>query len=344
MKPIDYAHDWVHGLTPYSPGKTVEGAVKLASNENDWGPSPKVISGLRRKVKEVFRYPHRDNDVKEALAGYCGAKAENIVLGNGSDELIELIVKAFRGPIASHYPTFLEYPTYAAIYNVPYMGSKLGPGFAFEAERFISETSAANLIFLCTPNNPTGTVIEPADVEKVAKAGKIVVVDEAYAEFWGKTLVPLAKDYPNIIVLKTMAKAFGLAGLRMGYAVASQEIAQALSKVKSPFNVNSLAHEAALLALADVPYMRRTVGKIVRDRGRLERALAKKYRVIPSKTNFILADVSPMKPGEFYDRMLKRGFVVRPQPAFDGFPGSWVRITVGTTGENTGLIRAIGSL
>ena len=342
MKPHEkHVKEWVHGLIPYSPGKTVRGAIKLASNENDYGPSPKVIRGLRKAIPDVFRYPYKDNEVKEALAKYCHTSPENIVLGNGSDEKLELIVKAFQGPIASHYPTFVEYPTYARMHNVPYISSKLNPDFSFNVERFLKETEKANIIFLCTPNNPVGSVIEPRDVEEVVKTGKIVAVDEAYSEFWGVSCADMVKDYPNLMVLKTMSKAFGLAGLRIGYAIASPEAACALNKVKAPFNVNYLAHEAILLALKDIPYMRKTVAKIVKDRKMLEERLAKRFRVVPSHANFILVDVSPHNPKEFFDKMMEQKIVVRPQPPFDGFPGSWVRITVGTSAENKRLLAAL---
>jgi histidinol-phosphate aminotransferase len=341
MEHMKHVKEWVNYLMPYSPGKTVEGTIKLASNENNYGPSPKVIAGLKKRLKYVFMYPHKDNEVKEAIAEYCGVKPENIVLGNGSDEIIELAVKTFQGPIASHYPTFVEYPTYAKMHNIPYISSKLDHGFRFNADRFIEETKDARLIFLCTPNNPTGTIIEQADVEKVAKTGKIVAVDEAYSEFWGVTYKDLPLKYPNVIVLKTMAKAFGLAGLRMGYAICAPEVAEALNKVKAPFNVNYIAHEAAILALQDLAYMKKTVKTILKDRAALAKALSKKYKVTPSETNFLLVDVSPLTSREFFEKMMGQKIVVRPQPPFDGFPGNWVRITVGTSAENKKLMKAL---
>jgi len=344
MKHMQHVKPWVSHLSPYVPGRTVGGMVKLSSNEMSYGPSPKVISGLKRKVKEVFRYPFRDLEVKEALARYVRVRPENIVLGSGSDELLEHLVKTFHGPIASHYPTFVEYPTWAKMHNVEYISSSLNPDFSFDPQRFIRETEGSRLNFLCTPNNPVGSIIDPKDIEKVAQTGRIVAVDEAYSEFWGKTLVPLVKDYPNVIVLKTMAKAFGLAGLRMGYAVAAPEAAEALEKVRAPFNVNYLAHEAALLALKDLPYMRRTVKAIVRGREIVGKAFAKRYRVVPSHANFIFADVSPDTPQGFFEKMMAEKIIVRPQPRFPGFPGSWVRVTIGTSAENRKLVRALGRI
>jgi len=344
MRHTDYINEWVHKIAPYTPGRTIEGATKLASNENSYGPSPKVIAGLREKLPEIFRYPYKNVHVKEKLAEYCRVKPENIVLGNGSDETIELIIKALKGPVASHYPTFASYPICAQIHNREYLSSNLDPDFSFNVRRFIKETWKANLIFLCSPNNPTGTVIELHDIEEVAQTGKIVVVDEAYFEFYGITAKNLMLQYPNVIILRTMAKAFGLAGLRLGYAISDPELAEALKKVRGPFSTNYLAHEAALLALKDLDYMKKTATRIVQDRKAIEKQLAGRYRVIPSNTNFMLVDVSPMPVKDFYEKMLEQRIVVRPQPKFSGFEGNYVRITVGTSEENFALIDALGRI
>jgi histidinol-phosphate aminotransferase len=341
---MEYVKPWVHKLKPYSPGKTVEGMVKLASNENNYGPSPKVVEGLRGRVGRVYMYPYRDLDVREALAGYVGVGVEGIVLGNGSDELIDLVVRAFKPPVAGHYPTFLEYPAYTRIYGEEYVSVPLNDDFSFNAEVFIREAGRANLLFLCTPNNPTGTIIEREDIIKVVETGRIVVVDEAYYEFCGSTVVDLIPEYGNLIVLRTLAKAFGLAGLRVGYAVCNPDVAGVLGKVKPPFNVNCLAHEAVLLALGDLEYMHDTVERLKADRGMLVRELSKRFRVVPSHTNFVLVDVSPFTAQEFFERMLEQGIVVRPFGSFDGFGGEFVRITVGTGVENGGLVSALEKL
>lgn len=337
----DMVRPWIRELAPYLPGKTIEGKVKLASNENNYGPSPQVINGLREAAPKVYLYPHKDRKVTEAIGEYCGEQPENLVVGSGSDELIDLTVKAFKGPVGSHYPTFVQYPAYPKMLGEKYIRSNLNQDYSFDAERFIKETEEANLLFLCTPNNPTGTIIEPAEVEVVVQTGKVVVVDEAYYEFWGKTCQGLVQDYDNVIILRTMAKAFGLAGLRIGYAIASEEVAAALRKVKPPFDVNNLAQEAAILALKDIDYMRETVGKIMKDRERLAKKLAEKYRVVPSQTNFVLVDVSPETADGFYERMLKAGFVVRNIGSFTGFDGNWIRITVGTKKETDRLLQVL---
>lgn len=341
MKPTDYVNEWVNRIQPYTPGKTIEGTTKLASNENSYGPSPKVIAGLRDALPELFRYPHKNLHVKERLAEYNRVKPENIVLGNGSDEVVELLIKAFKGPVASHYPTFVSYPIYSQIHNREYISSSLNPDFSFNVPKFIKETWRANLIFLCSPNNPTGTVLDVRDIEEVAQTGKIVAVDEAYFEYYGTTAKSLLYNYPNVIIMRTMAKAFGLAGLRMGYAIADPELAEAVKKVRGPFTVNYLAMEATVLALKDLDYMRKTVARLITDRKAIEKRLAERYKVTPSNGNFILVDVSPMTSKEFFDRMLEQKIVVRPQPKFNGFEGNYVRITVGTSEENYKLLDAL---
>ena len=344
MKPTDYLNEWVNKITPYSPGKTIDGTTKLASNENSYGPSPKVIAGLKEFVPQVFRYPYKNLHVKEALAGYCRVKPENIVISNGSDEMVELLIKAFKGPIASVYPSFVSYPIYSQILNREYISSALNPDFSFNAQKFIKDTWKANLLFLCSPNNPTGTVIDIRDIEEVAQTGKIVAVDEAYFEYHGTTAKNLILNYPNVIIMRTMAKAFGLAGMRIGYALADPEIAEAIKKVRGPFTVNYLAQEAAILALKDIDYMKKMVNRVITDRNAIANRLSEKYKVIPSNANFILADVSPLTSKEFFEKMIEQRIVVRPQPQFHGFPGNWVRITVGTTEENYKLLDAISKM
>jgi histidinol-phosphate aminotransferase len=220
----------------------------------------------------------------------------------------------------------------------------LGEGFKFNADTFMKKSDKANLLFLCTPNNPTGRVIKLEDIIKVAATGKTTVVDEAYYEFGGETAVGLIRDYDNIIVLRTMAKAFGLAGLRIGYAIAGEDATRALEAVKPPFNVNYLAHEAAMLALSDLDYMRETVGKIKEDRDGLYTKLSAKYNAIPSESNFVLVDVSPMTADEFFDRMLEEKIVVRKMGRFEGFEGQWIRINLGREEENKKLFEAVDKI
>lgn len=335
---------WIEGLTPYAPGKTADGKIKLASNENNYGPSPKVIAVLKELGDKINVYPYKTRELGEKTAGYCKVGAGNIILGNGSDELIDLILKVFGGPSLAFTPGFSEYRICSQTLGLEYSEVRLNPDFSLPADEFVEAAEKANVVFLASPNNPTGSTVEESDIKRVLDTGKIVVVDEAYYEFYGETIVPLVNEYSNLIVLRTFSKAFGLAGLRVGYAVACRELIGLLNRVKPPFNVNSLAHEKALVALEDLEYLKSTVEEIKGDRRLLYNALNKKYRAFPSEANFVLADVSPMTAKEFYDKMFEKGFIVREFGEFPGFSGQYVRVTVGTTEENQKFIEALDSL
>lgn len=333
---------WVDGVVSYVPGKTIEGCVKLASNENNFGPSPKVIAALNKAASCVNTYPYKDVLLREALAKYCGNySADDVILGNGSDELIDLILKAFKGPLYTFSPTFASYSIYARMLNEKYQETRLNADFSFPLDEFIAGSKDAGIIFLCTPNNPTGTILSEKEIREVLDEGKPTVVDEAYYEYCGKTILPLLKDYDNLIVTRTLAKAFGLAGLRIGYAIANPDTIRVLLKVKPPFNVNILAQEAALAALSDVPYMKDAVEKTIKERDTLYKNIMKRFSAVPSYTNFILVNTMPMPAKEFYEKLLAAGFVVRQLGKFPGFSGEYCRITVGTPEQNKKLTSAL---
>ncbi len=336
-----YIKPWIRDIETYIPGKTLEGCIKLASNENNYGPSPKVMDAIENAKPTVNVYPYRYEEVREKVAGYCRVEPGNIVLGNGSDEIMDFILKTFQGPCLGFNPTFSLYNIYTKILGGEYREINLGRDFTFPTEQFIVESKKANLLFLCNPNNPTGTVIPEDDLRGVLDGGRITVVDEAYYEFYGKTAIPLLKDYDNLIILRTFAKAFALAGLRLGYGITNPEIVDLLCRVKPPFNVNSIAQAAALSTLDDLPYMKSTVDRIVKDRGILYRKLNQRFKTFKSNANFILVDTTPTKSTELYDRLLEKKIVVRNLGRFRGFEGEYCRISVGTSEENRKLIEAL---
>ena len=341
----EFIKPWVDGVVSYVPGKTIEGYIKLASNENNFGPSPKVIAALNKAASCVNTYPYKDMQLREAIGKYCGNySADDVILGNGSDELIDLILKAFKGPLYTFSPTFASYSIYARMLNEKYQDIPLNADFSFPLAEFIAGSKEAGIIFLCTPNNPTGTILSEKEITEVLDLGKPTVVDEAYFEFCGKTSLPLLKDYDNLIVTRTLAKAFGLAGLRIGYAVANPGTIKVLLKVKPPFNVNILAQEAALAALSDVPYMKGVVEKTIKERETLYRNITKRFTATPSYTNFILMNTAPLSAAEFYEKLLTAGFVVRQLGRFPGFSGEYCRITVGTPEQNKKLATALDSI
>ncbi len=333
-------HVW--SLPEYVPGEYREGCVKLASNENNWGPSPKVKAAVKSWAGRTHVYPYMDLEVREALADYVGVGCDGIVLGNGSDELMDMLVKVFPGPVAGSHPSFSEYPIAAGAVGERYSSVRLGDDFSFDAGEFLKGASDARLVFLCSPNNPTGLTIADDDLKAVLDSGKIVVLDEAYAEFAGKSRVGWLRDYGNLIILRTLSKAFALAGLRVGYAVARPEAAEAMLKVKIPFNINSIAEAAALAALKDIPYSKRCVKRIVAGRKAISRAMAKRFMVYPSESNFVFADVSPTTAQGFFDDMARKKIIVRKFGRISGYPGEYVRVSSGTDRENRLFLKALG--
>ena len=338
-----FINPWLKKIETYIPGQMKEGWIKLASNENNYGPSPAVIKTIKEKAGSIYVYPYKDAEVRREIAKYCRCKQGNIITGNGSDEIIDLIFKTFKTPAAGMFPTFSTYRITAGIFNKKYSEIPLDPGFSFDCKKFINNENfrESQLIFLCSPNNPTGGVIEREDIEKILAEGKITVVDEAYYEFCNKTCAGLINDYDNLIVLRTFAKAFALAGLRMGYAVAPEKLIKSLMKVKPPFDVNLLAQETAIAALSDVEFMEKNVKRILDDRRILVEKLKKKFKVFPTDANFILIDASPETANEFFNELFKEKIIVRKFGRFEGFEGDYVRISIGTGAENERLIELL---
>lgn len=344
MEAGDSVNHWIRDLKPYVPGQTREGFVKLASNENNYGPSPKVVSAIKESASLIYRYPYKDEIVRGKIAGYCSVSEENIVVGNGSDELIDLIVKTFRGPSCGIVPSFSEYEIVSKTNGMEYISVPVASDFSFPLTEFKQKTVNSNLIFLCSPNNPLGNTIPRDIIKEILDLGKVTVIDEAYFEFSGKTVLDLLSDYDNLIILRTFAKAFGLAGLRAGYAVANPKLIDYVSKTKPPFNVNYLAQEAMLAALDDVSYMRDCVGKICKDRDEMSANLARKFKVFPSQANFILTDTSPRSAQEIFDFFLSKKLIIRRFGEFLGFPGQYIRVTVGTSRQNKLFYTALAEL
>jgi len=338
---MDYLKPWIRGIDSYVPGATIPGKIKLASNENNYGPSPHVAEALSSSLGSLHLYPYREKQLTEKIASYVGLSPENIVLSNGSDESIDMILKVFRGPCFSFNPTYSEYRIFSSVLGEKYFDSDLEPDFSFDEKRFIKASGEASILFICSPNNPTGGTISEDQLVEILDLGKVTVLDEAYVEFAEKSLTSLVSEYSNLIVLRTFSKAFALAGLRVGYMAASPDLVETFMKVKAPFSVNSLGIEAAMAALDDVSYMQSCVEKIKKDRALLFSALEERYRPIPSESNFILFDVSPAKSGDVYKRTLDEGFILRDFGQIKGFNGQYLRVTVGTEDQNKAYISSL---
>jgi histidinol-phosphate aminotransferase len=353
------ANEHILGIAPYEPGKPVEelerelgihDAIKLASNENPLAPSDRVQKAVIAALANLNRYPDGSGYyLRQALARKHDVTADQVVLGNGSNELIELIVRTFLRPgdeaVVPH-PSFVVYPMIVqAAGGIRVMVMLKDHRLDLEAmARAI--TPVTKIVFIANPNNPTATIVTADEVahfmSKVPER-TIVVFDEAYLEFAQGPDFPDALAYVaqgrKAVVLRTFSKAASLAGLRVGYGVADADAIALMNRIRQPFNVNSLAQVAALAALEDESHTLECVRMIEAGRHYLYdefNALGVKY--VPSRANFILVDVG-RSASDIYQRLLKDGVIVRPLTPFG--MESALRVTIGTPQENRRLVKAL---
>lgn len=349
----------VENLIPYPPGKPIEelerelgikGSIKLASNENPLGPSPKAVQAIMEKVHGLHRYPDGSGYyLKTKLSEKFGLPADRIILGNGSNELIELIVRTFLSSgdhVVQAFPTFLVYEKVVTgaggmITSVPLSD------FRIDLDAVYREiTPKTKIVFINNPNNPTGTALskeELFDFLRQVPEDVIVALDEAYIEFVSDETtaqgLELLTKHPCLCVLRTFSKLYGLAGLRIGYGFASEKIIDYMNRVRQPFNANTLAQAAAMAALDDAEFVSKTL-KLTRE------GLAYLYQsldhmgleYLPTQTNFFLIKVPPGGKS-VYNRMLKQGVIVRAMDAY-GLP-DYIRINVGLAEENERFIETL---
>lgn len=326
------------------------GAINLASNESPYGPSPRVPPAIRREATRVGSYPDpRAVELKRAICNYVGVGAKCVTVGNGSDELVDLACKAFLDPgeqALIPLPTFAMYELACRINGGEPKFYEL-PNFEWRAAKLKRVLRGTKLAFVGRPNNPTGNGISLEGLRELLASGKLVIIDEAYAEFAGYSVVRLALKQKNLLVFRTFSKAFGLAGLRVGYAVGNPKLIEALESIRAPFNVNRMAQAAAVAALLDRRYLRRVVAAIRRGRAYIRRELVKLgFKVLPSDANFLMVDASPLGLGapELCDFLAKRKIFVRDLSNFRGAGSSYIRITVGTPRQNERLVGALKKL
>ncbi|MCX5701444.1 MAG: histidinol-phosphate transaminase [Candidatus Omnitrophica bacterium] len=347
-------------IKPYMAGKPIEETkrelglkevIKLASNENPLGASPKALQAIRKNVSGINRYPDSQGFyLKRKIAQYLKVQSSNVVLGNGSDEIIDIIIKTFVEEdenIITADTTFLEYEIISQVNNRKVITVPLRY-FKYDLEGIKRKINKkTKLIFISNPNNPTGTYVTKFELEDFMvdlPRDLILVLDEAYDTFidvddFPKSLQYLSGQNKNIIVLKTFSKAYGLAGLRIGYAIASSDFASYMERVRQPFNVNLLAQVAATAALDDRDFLRKTRKVILQGRNYLYEALNKLgIAYVPSVANFILIDVGKDSVGLFRD-MLKYGVIVRDMKQY-GLK-NFIRVTIGTRKENERFIKVL---
>ena len=293
-----------------------EQVVKLNGNENPYGPSPSVAEAVARAPLHIYPDP-RQRKVRDALSEYTGAPPESIVVGAGSDELIDLLFRLFVSPgdkIVDCDPTFAMYGFCARVAGAEIEMVPRDELFDIDVAAVRDALdSRAKMIFVTSPNNPTGNLAGAPEIVRLLKSGRLVVVDEAYFEFCDETAIDLVSEYDNLVVLRTMSKWAGLAGLRIGYGVMNTRVADHMMDIKPPYSV-SVAAEAALLAsLADAETLMGNVDRIVQERERLTSLLNDTDSVTPwpSAGNFILCQFAPGQARDLYEGLARRGVFVR---------------------------------
>ena len=345
----------VEEIEEYKPGKLVKGAIKLSSNENPLGPSPAavraVVEALEAGELNLSIYPWEKNEeaLREEIARYIGVDVSKIVIGAGIDGVMDTIAKIFfeKGDeVIIPIPTFSLYESLVKIADATpvYLPRNPDANYGIPVLDIIAASNdKTRMIFLSSPNNPTGNRITGDDVRTLAESvpNAMIAVDEAYVEFAKKSLVKVVNDYENVLVLRTFSKAFGLAGLRVGYAVLPEWLASIYKKVSLPFTVNNVALTAAVAALRDKEHLRRSVELVKSGRPYLEENLQGLFKVYPSEANFVLVDVSPKRSSDVFDALLKKGITVRDCSSFRGASDSLIRISVGTQEQNEKVVAAL---
>lgn len=353
----------IEKLRAYQPGKPVEqlerelgitGAIKIASNENPLGPSPRAIEAAKAAVEESHLYPDGGCfELRSALADKLGINEDELVFGSGSNEIIGMIVRTFCRPgideVLTHKYAFLSYRLFSLMHGVGFTETDVTSELGCDVDALIAGINDnTRVIFLANPNNPTGAYLRRAELEKILAAvpeRTLLVVDEAYHEY----AVAMAEDYPAshdyrdrhplLITLRTFSKIHGLAGMRIGYGICHPRTADYLNRVRRPFNVPNVAQAAAVGALADDAHVDRSRAHNTKALQEL-RAAAESIGVVafPSLGNFVLVDVG-RDAGEVYGELLRRGVIVRPMSGWG--LGQHLRISVATSDETARVVDAL---
>jgi histidinol-phosphate aminotransferase len=364
MKVIDQVPEYLRTLIPYAPGKPIEevereigiaDSIKLASNENPLGPSPLALDAMRQKLAQIHLYPDGDCFyLKHALTGKLNVAPDNLIFGNGSNEIIELAIRTFMRAGDEAVMARQAFVVYKLVVQAVGGISQEVPlrNFTHDLEAIGAAISGrTRIVLLANPNNPTGTIYCKAKWETFLKQvppDVLIIVDEAYFEYVEAADYPNSLDYhqqgKNLLTLRTFSKLYGLAGLRIGYGIADKEIISLMHRVRQPFNVNAPAQWAALAALNDGEHVRRSLDN---NRQGLDYLTAEFARLgieyVRSHANFILLRVG--KGEDVFKRLLAQGIIVRPMAGYQ-FP-EYLRVTIGTMDENRkfidGLKKALGT-
>jgi histidinol-phosphate aminotransferase len=361
MTTMEAANQWVCDLVPYEPGKPIEETarelglapediIKLASNENPLGPSPKAKEAMIAEVELAHLYPDGGGyKLRSALAQKHDVEFENVVLGNGSNEIIELLCHSFLKPgvslIAAEH-AFVVYKLMATLFGADYIEVP-DPGFVHDLDAMADAiTPETRLVFIANPNNPTGTLVKQAEIDRFIDRlpdHVVAVFDEAYYEFLEEAPDTLryVREGRNVCVMRTFSKAQGLSALRIGYGFAPPHIAGLLNRSRQPFNANAIAQAAALAAINDQEHIEATVQNNKEGIAFFENAFEQRnWEFIPSHANFVLVNVGD--GDHVFQELLKKGVIVRAMRGYK-LP-EWVRISVGTPSQNQRCLQELDAL
>jgi histidinol-phosphate aminotransferase len=348
-----YWSDVVHGLTPYVPGEQpkLDNLVKLNTNENPYGPSPKVIAALQAEAAETLRlYPDPNSDkLKAAIAENYGLQTKQVFVGNGSDEVLAHVFQALlkhSRPLLFPDITYSFYPVYCGLYGIEYETIPLDRHFEINIHDYDKPNGG---IIFPNPNAPTGIPLELTKIEELLEKNKysVVVVDEAYVDFGTESAVRLINRYPNLLVTQTLSKARSLAGLRVGYALGHADLIEALTRVKDSFNsypIDRFAEAGAIAAMQDIDYFEETCKKVITTREALvKRMEAMGFVVLPSGANFIFAQHKTHDGAGLTAKLREHNIIVRhfKNPARIA---PFMRITIGTEAQSERLIAALQAI
>ncbi|KYC54241.1 MAG: Aspartate aminotransferase [Candidatus Methanofastidiosum methylothiophilum] len=330
-----FDRDLLDTLEPYSSEVSVSDTniIRLHANELPW-KNEAILWTLHENILEmpINRYPEVTNSyIRGRIADYLGFEKENVLVGNGSDEIIDTIGKAFISTLDKVLipaPTFSLYSVITRIYSGLPIVLPLNLDYTLPLENILSESKNAKMIIICSPNNPTGVQYSEKEIKEILDTGILVILDEAYSEFSDQSGLHLLDHYDNLIVMKTFSKAFGLAGFRTGYCVSSETLVESMSKVILPYNMNTISMSVIDLAIKHEDFMKVSVRKIKENRKYLYGSMQeiKGINPIPSSANFILFEAED--PKMIYQELLKRGILIR---YFEG--KKYLRVTVGSYEE-----------
>ncbi|OIR19976.1 histidinol-phosphate aminotransferase 2 [mine drainage metagenome] len=359
MNYCDLAPSYIRSIAPYQPGKPISelerelgitGIVKLASNENPLGASPAAVAAMQNAIKTIAIYPDGNGfELKDALVKRYGVAHANITLGNGSNDLLELAARAFLTVGDKVVYSAHAFAVYAlasqAVGAIGISVPAINYGHDLKAMLQAAKDNRVKMVFIANPNNPTGTYLGAGELLEFMRGlppEMLVVLDEAYNEYLPEDKrydsVSWLKEFPNLIISRTFSKAFGLAGLRVGYALAHEQVTDMMNRVRQPFNVNSVAQAAAVAALRDVSFVKKTFELNQRGMQQITDGLTRLgLEYIPSCGNFVAFRIG--NATAMYRRLLEMGVIVRPIANYD-MP-DWLRVSIGLESENAKFLAAL---